>query len=81
MTVVNPTPEQEMLQRYRNVFGTSEGHLVLGDIIRLGHVFDNIDPHDPVLVTERNFALTIARMASAFDMVYPTLGLDHSHTP
>lgn len=71
----NLTPEQEMLQRYRNVFGTREGAIVLGDIMSTGHVFDNVDPRDEVLVTERNFALTIGRMAGVFDSLYAQLGL------
>ena len=69
------TPAEEMQQRYRNVFGTREGQLVLGDIMVTGHVFDNIDPRDPVLVAERNFALTIGRMASVLDALYAQLGL------
>lgn len=69
------TPEQEMLQRYRNVFGTAEGHIVLGDIATLGHVFDTVDPNSPVLVTERNFALVILQMAGALDQLYIMLGM------
>ena len=72
---------KDMMQRYHNVFGTREGRIVLGDIIENGHVFDNIDPHDPVLVTERNFALTIARTAGAFDNLYPILGIPTNPPP
>lgn len=64
------TPDQlqkEMQQRYRNVFETAEGRIVLGDILTLGHFGMNIDPNDPILVTEKNFAETIARTAGAFD--------------
>ncbi len=76
------TPEQEMQQRYRNVFGTPEGQLVLGDIASVGHVFDTIDPNSVERVAERNFALVILQMAGAFDAtLYPQLGLGHGHTP
>ena len=77
------TPEQEMQQRYRNVFNTSEGRLVLGDIMQLGHFCDNINPHDPVAVAERNFAMVIARMAGLYDPLYAQLGLDQvdKHKP
>lgn len=70
------TPEQEMQQRYRNVFGTKEGALVLGDISAVGHVFDTLDPQDAAKVAERNFALVIMQMAGAFDSLYPQLGLE-----
>lgn len=69
------TPEREMMQRYHNTFGTEHGRTVLGDIMAMGHVFDNIDPNDNVQVAERNFALTIARLAGALDLVYPQLGI------
>ena len=66
---------KEMQQRYRNVFGTDEGRRVLGDILKLGHFAMNIDPNDPILVTEKNFAETIARTAGAFDSIYLELGM------
>lgn len=66
---------REMIQRYKNVFGTDEGRIVLGDILTLGHFGVNIDPNDPILVTEKNFAETIARTAGALDMVYDYLGM------
>ncbi len=69
------TPEQEMLQRYHNVFGSNEGKIVLGDIATVGHVFDSVNPNDPILVAERNFALVILQMAGALDMVYSQLGI------
>ena len=69
------TPAQEMLQRYRNVFGTREGAIVLGDISTVGHVFDTIPPDDVAKVAERNFALVIMQMAGVFDSLYPQLGL------
>lgn len=66
-------PVKDMQQRYRNVFGTPEGRMVLGDILDLGHVFDSIDPTDTARCAERNFALTIGRTACAFDSLYQEL--------
>ncbi len=54
---------REMMQRYKNVFGSGEGRLVLGDILTLWHFGDNLDPNDPVNVTEHNLGITILRMA------------------
>lgn len=72
----NPTQlAKEMQQRYRNVFDTPEGRMVLGDILTLGHLGVNIDPNDPILVTEKNFAETIARTAGAFDQIFQYLGM------
>lgn len=69
------TPEQEMQQRYRTVFASGDGHLVLGDIATVGHVFDTLNPEDVAKVAERNFALVILQMAGAFDPLYAQLGL------
>ena len=69
------TPAQEMQQRYKNTFSTSEGIKVLGDIATLGHVFDTISPDDVAKVAERNFAIVIMQMAGAFDPLYAQLGL------
>jgi hypothetical protein len=66
---------KEMQKRYRNVFDTAEGRIVLGDILTLGHFGMNIDPNDPILVTEKNFAETIARTAGAFNEIYQHLGM------
>lgn len=66
---------EEMQSRYRNVFGTAEGRIVLGDILKLGGVFDSVDPTDPAMGAERNFALTIGRTARAFDSLYIELGM------
>lgn len=75
MTPPKITPEQEMQQRYRNTFGSAEGKIVLGDIATVGHVFDTIDPNDPALVAERNFALVILQMAGGLDSTYTQLGM------
>lgn len=69
------SPEEQMQQRYRNVFGSAEGRLVLGDILTLGHFGVNLDPNDPVMIAEYGVALTIARTAGALDPIYPQLGI------
>jgi hypothetical protein len=65
----------EMQKRYRNVFGTAEGRVVLGDILTLGHFGEAVDPMSPVQIAEYNVAVTIARMAGAFDALYKSLGM------
>lgn len=69
------TPEQEMQQRYINVFSSREGQLVLGDIARLFHLFDPVEPTDTVLNTQRSCALVIFQLAGAFNPLYAQLGL------
>jgi|HubBroStandDraft_2_1064218.scaffolds.fasta_scaffold08580_3 hypothetical protein len=73
------TPDQiarEMQQRYRNVFGTVEGKIVLADILfTLGHFGTMIDPKDSVAMTELQFAINIARTAQAFGPLYQHLGI------
>jgi hypothetical protein len=66
---------EDIQSYYRNVFGSGEGRIVLGDILTLGHFADVIDPHDPVQVAEYNFAVTIARTARALDVLYNQLGM------
>lgn len=70
-----PDPQQEMQQRYRNTFGTAEGREVLGDILTLGHFGETLNPTDMISIAEYNAAITIARMAGAFDMIYTQLGI------
>lgn len=66
----------ELQQAYRNVFASPEGKIVLADILfNLGRFADSIEPTDPVLGAERNIAVTIARMAGAFDPLYRYLGM------
>lgn len=65
----------EIQKHYRNVLGTPEGRVVLGDILVLGHFGVNLDPSDPIQVAEYNLALTIARMSGALDQVYTQLGI------
>ena len=69
-----PTPE-EMLQYYQNVFGSAEGRIVLGDICELCHVFDNLDPKDADLCSQRNIGLTIMRQAGVLNPLYTQLGI------
>jgi hypothetical protein len=66
---------REMLQRYKNVFGTEEGRLVLGDILTLCHFGETLDPKDPVQAAEYNVGLTIIRMAGVLDPMYLQLGM------
>ena len=66
---------KEMQQRYKNVFGTPEGRIVLGDILTLGHFGETLNPVDPVAVAEYNAAMIIARMAGAFDPLFEYLGM------
>ena len=68
-------PAKEMQQRYKNVFGTAEGRIVLGDILTLGHFGETLNPADQIVVAEYNAAITIARMAGAFDQIYTQLGM------
>ena len=64
-----------MQRRYKNVFSTGEGRIVLGDILALGHFGETLNPVDSVAVAEYNAAITIARMAGAFDALYKQLGM------
>jgi hypothetical protein len=73
-----PEPEQlekEMMQRYRNVFGSSEGRVVLGNILTLGHFGVTLDPDNKVQVAQYNFAIVIATMAGALEQVDTQLGI------
>lgn len=69
------TPEQEMHQRYHNVFGTAEGQLVLGDILSVAGFGEKLDPSNPAQVSWYNCAVEIARLAGAFDQLYQDLGM------
>lgn len=72
------TPQQhaaEMQQMYRNVFGSAEGRIVLGDILSVGGFGEKIDPNDAAQVSWYNCAIEIARLAGAFDMIYQQLGM------
>ena len=69
------TPAQEMQQRYHNVFGSLEGRIVLGDILAKGHYGLTLDPDNPVMVAEYNFAIVIGTLSGVFDSLYAQLGL------
>lgn len=68
-------PEQEMRQRYRNVFDTAEGRKVLGDILTAGHYGVTLDPDNKVQVSEYNFALVIATKAGVLEDIHTQLGM------
>jgi hypothetical protein len=70
----------DLLKCYRNVFGTAEGKRVLGDIMALGHFGETLNPSDPIVVAEYNFAVTIGRMAGALNAVYSELGIPVKET-
>lgn len=70
------TPQEEMQQRYRNVFASMEGRAVLGDILTLGHFDVPLNADEPERLGERSLAVTIARMAGAFDQIYLHLSMD-----
>jgi hypothetical protein len=66
---------KDMQQMYKNVFGTIEGRIVLGDILTTAHFGDPLNPLDPVAVAEHNAAVLIARQAGAFDKLWIDLGM------
>ena len=66
---------QEMQQHYRNVFGTPEGKIVLGDILTLTRFGETLTPDDPQQVAMYNVGITIARMSGALNMIYPQIGI------
>lgn len=68
-------PEQEMRQRYKNAFDTSEGRKVLGDILTAGHYGVTLDPDNKVQVSEYNFALVIAHKAGVLEEIHTQLGM------
>lgn len=73
-------PAKEMMQRYKNIFGTAEGRIVLGDILTLGHFGEILNPSEDVRLGEHNLAIAIARMAGAFDQLYSQLGMIDKET-
>lgn len=66
---------KEMQQRYKNVFGSIEGKMVLGDILAVAGFGEKINPNDPAQVSWYNCAIEIARLAGAFDSLYQSLGM------
>jgi hypothetical protein len=65
----------EIDQTYRNMFGSAEGMLVLGDILTHGHFGLTLDGENRDQIAEYNFALMIATRAGVFDALYRQLGL------
>lgn len=65
----------EMDQLYRNVFASSEGMAVIGDILTHGHYGVTLDGDNRDQIAEYNFALMIATRAGVFDALYRQLGL------
>ena len=68
-------PVKDMQQRYKNVFGTAEGRIVLGDILTKGHYGVTLDSENRDQVAEYNFALVIGTLAGAFEALYRQLGM------
>ena len=66
---------KEMQQHYKNVFGTPEGKIVLGDILTILHFGETLDPKDVACIAEYNVGLTIARMAGALNLIYTQVGI------
>jgi hypothetical protein len=68
------TPE-EIQTHYRNVFGSEEGRIVLGDLLTLCHFGETLDPNDAACVATYNLGVVILRMAGGLDLIYGQLGL------
>lgn len=73
--MMNDYSPEAMQRRYRNVFSSAEGRLVLGDILTLGHFGVPLETNNPAMVAEFNFAMIIARMSGAFDPFYTQIGI------
>ena len=69
------TDPSDIQQHYRNVFSSSEGRIVLGDILTMCRFGETLNPEDVAAVAEYNVGLTIARMAGAMNLIYPQLGM------
>lgn len=66
---------KDMQQRYKNVFGTPEGRIVLGDILTLGHFGETLSSSEPERLGEYALAIVIARQAGAFNGIYKDFGM------
>ena len=64
---------QKMLQRYRNVFGTTEGRRVLGDILTTCHF--GVPLNNEVERVEYNVGIAIARMSGIMSAIEHQLGM------
>lgn len=78
MEYIAPSPDdrkqREMEQRYRNVFGTIEGRLVLGDILQMCHFGWGIVSEEARI--EYNVGIVIARMSGIFASIDKQLGIE-----
>lgn len=75
---MEPEALKEMQQRFKNVFGSPEGRIVLGQILTLGHFGETLS--SPIEMAENNFAVAIARIAGGFDPLWLHLGLAQKET-
>jgi hypothetical protein len=64
---------EEMRQRYRNVFGSEEGRLVLGDILVMCHFGVPLNSEEER--HEYNVGVAIARMCAIMSEVDSLLGI------
>jgi hypothetical protein len=64
---------EAMKQRYRNVFGTDEGVLVLGDILRMCHFGVPLNSEEERV--EYNVGVAIARMCGIMGLVDNLVGI------
>jgi hypothetical protein len=66
--------ERERLQRYRNVFGSAEGRLVLGDILVRNHF--GVPINNEVERIEYNVGIEIARTSGMMGAIDKQLGIE-----
>lgn len=65
---------EQMLQRYRNVFGTAEGLIVLGDILKRNHF--GVPLNNETERHEYNVAVEVARMCGMLSQIDALLGIE-----
>lgn len=65
--------ERERLLRYRNVFGSAEGLMVLGDILVRNHF--GVPLNSEIERVEYNVAIEIARMSGIMSAIDKQLGI------
>lgn len=66
--------QKDMLQRYKNVFGTAEGRKVLGDILITCHF--GVPLMTEEARHEYNIGVAIARMSGVMSQVDQLLGME-----
>lgn len=59
MAEISSEEQKEKTARYRRVFNTPDGRLVLSDMVLELGVFDSIAPTDPERMALRNYGLTV----------------------